>query len=63
VTLKVGNKFTFTNDQSVIGDETIVSTTYADLPQSVKPGDVILVDDGLIGMTVEEVNSASLFVC
>jgi pyruvate kinase len=39
----------------VLGDENIVSTTYKELPATVKSGDVILVDDGLIGMTVDSV--------
>lgn len=55
VLLKAGNKFIFTTDQSVLGDETIVSTTYSDLPNTMKVGDTILVDDGLIGMTVTAV--------
>lgn len=55
VHLVAGNKFTFTNDQTVLGNETKVSTTYTELPTSVKPGDTILVDDGLIGMTVDSV--------
>ena len=35
-----------------MGDETQVSTSYKSLAASVKPGDHILVDDGLIGMQV-----------
>ncbi|KAI9009449.1 pyruvate kinase [Gaertneriomyces semiglobifer] len=52
--LKAGETFTFHNDESVLGDETQVSTSYKSLAQSVRPGDRILVDDGLIGMRVLE---------
>eukprot|EP01120_Amphizonella_sp_Union-15-10_P017489 TRINITY_DN9724_c0_g1_i1.p1 TRINITY_DN9724_c0_g1~~TRINITY_DN9724_c0_g1_i1.p1 ORF type:complete len:491 (+),score=77.48 TRINITY_DN9724_c0_g1_i1:37-1509(+) len=54
VTLTKGTKFLFTNDQSVLGDETKVNTTYEKLPKTVKPGDTILVDDGLISFKVEK---------
>jgi len=60
VNLTAGSKFTFTNDQSVLGDENIVSTTYTELPSTMKPGDVILVDDGLIGLTVESVTETEV---
>ncbi|KAJ3028819.1 hypothetical protein HDV00_010004, partial [Rhizophlyctis rosea] len=57
--LKAGSTFTFHNDQSRLGDETQVSTSYSSLSTSVKPGDRILVDDGLIGMVVQETNHAT----
>ncbi|KAH6566936.1 hypothetical protein BASA50_006349 [Batrachochytrium salamandrivorans] len=57
--LIAGTKFTFHNDASRLGDETQVSTTYTSLPKTVKPGDRILVDDGLIGMLVDEVDLES----
>ncbi|RKO92026.1 pyruvate kinase [Blyttiomyces helicus] len=56
--LKAGSIFTFHNDSSRLGDETQVSTSYTSLATSVRPGDRILVDDGLIGMAVLEVNLA-----
>ena len=36
------------------GDSQRVSTTYADLPGAVRPGDTLLLDDGRIQLTVEE---------
>eukprot|EP01127_Copromyxa_protea_P005998 TRINITY_DN15803_c0_g1_i1.p1 TRINITY_DN15803_c0_g1~~TRINITY_DN15803_c0_g1_i1.p1 ORF type:complete len:503 (-),score=126.33 TRINITY_DN15803_c0_g1_i1:86-1594(-) len=60
VHLKAGAKFTFTSNQDILGDETIVSTTYKELSSTVKPGDTILVDDGLIGMTVESVTETDV---
>jgi len=57
VELVEGNKFTFTNDQSCIGDETIVSVSYNELPLNVETGRVILVDDGNLQFKVEEVTN------
>jgi pyruvate kinase len=54
--LNAGSKFTFHNDQDLLGDETQVSTSYLSLHTTVFPGDRILVDDGLIGMVVESVD-------
>jgi len=45
VTLKAGDKFTFTTEQ-IVGDETKVSINYPLLPKEVKVGGFILVDDG-----------------
>jgi pyruvate kinase len=56
IELVAGNTFIFHNDASRLGDDTQVSTTYRALAQSVKPGNRILVGDGLIGFTVVHVN-------
>ena len=40
--------------EEVAGDETRCSVTYADLPRDVKKGDVILLDDGLVRLSVLE---------
>ena len=53
VSLKTGQSFTLTTDD-LPGDEAHCSVTYAELPQDVKPGDTILLDDGLVRLTVEE---------
>eukprot|EP00002_Diphylleia_rotans_P014224 TRINITY_DN2773_c0_g1_i1.p1 TRINITY_DN2773_c0_g1~~TRINITY_DN2773_c0_g1_i1.p1 ORF type:complete len:498 (-),score=106.93 TRINITY_DN2773_c0_g1_i1:272-1765(-) len=52
VKLEVGQLFTFINDESVLGDNTQVSTTYKSLAKTVRVGTNILVDDGLISFTV-----------
>jgi pyruvate kinase len=52
VDLKEGAEFTITTDESVEGDEQIVSTTYSYLAQDVKSGDRILLDDGLLELRV-----------
>ena len=51
VQLKTGQSFTLTTDD-VPGDESRCSITYAQLPQDVKPGNTILLDDGLVRLTV-----------
>lgn len=55
VELVMGNKFTIHAGGDVIGDETQCSVTYAGLANDVKPGDTILIDDGLVGLEVESV--------
>ncbi len=54
VMLENGQLFTLTT-REVEGDETIVSVTYEGLPQDVKAGGHILIDDGLIAMQVEKI--------
>lgn len=49
-----GSAFTITT-RPVPGDVQRVGTTYADLPRDVRPGDRILVDDGLLELRVESV--------
>ncbi|KAJ3404293.1 pyruvate kinase [Chytriomyces confervae] len=55
VKMAAGSTFTFHNDSSILGDENQAYTTYTQLAASVKVGDRILVDDGLIGTEVIEV--------
>ncbi|MBR5128188.1 MAG: pyruvate kinase [Roseburia sp.] len=51
VELKAGQMFTLTTDE-IAGDVNRVSITYKNLPNDVKVGNRILIDDGLIGMEV-----------
>jgi pyruvate kinase len=51
VTLKTGEQVTFTIDD-IRGTEKLVSTTYKRLPQDVRIGDTILLDDGKIKLRV-----------
>lgn len=55
IELKEGNKFTIYCGEDVLGDETKCSITYEKLHEDVKPGNSILIDDGLVGLEVEEV--------
>lgn len=61
VELFEGQKFTLTMDD-VLGTNKICSVSYKGLIDDVKPGDQILIDDGLIGMTVDEIKEDSI-VC
>ncbi len=51
IELKTGEKFTITM-RKIEGSKTIVSTNYADLAADVRPGDRVLLDDGLIELKV-----------
>ena len=52
VLLEAGQEFTMTTDKSIVGNKNIVAVTYEGLADDLKPGDIILLDDGLVGMTV-----------
>lgn len=52
--LKAGQTFTLTTED-IIGDESRVSISYKDLPSDVKEGDTILIDDGLIELTIKSI--------
>ena len=53
--LSEGSKFTFYCGEEILGDSTKCSLTYDKLYSDVKPGIMILVDDGLIGFEVESI--------
>lgn len=55
VDLKPGQMITITTEE-IKGNERLISTTYKDLPKDVKPGDRILIDDGLIEVKVRSVS-------
>lgn len=55
VTLQPGARFTITT-RNVAGTASMVSTTYATLPHDVRPGDRILISDGLIEARVVRVS-------
>lgn len=58
VELKEGQEFTFyCGEEPIIGDEKGVWTTYPCLPESVKLGDSVMVDDGLLSFKVIETSS------
>ena len=61
VTLKEGDLYTLTTEE-IVGDETRGYINYAGLAEDVKPGDRILIDDGLIELHVREVNGTDI-VC
>ncbi len=51
--LKEGDEFTFTSDD-IIGDEKRVSVSYKNLPSELKPGDTVLLNNGLLIFKVEK---------
>lgn len=59
IQLNEGDIFTLTTND-IMGDQTKVAITYDGLPDDVKPGDRILVDDGLIELKVLEVSKTDI---
>ncbi len=59
IELKTGDLFTLTTND-IEGDETRVSVSYKDLPKDVSEGKTILIDDGLIEMTVINVTDTDI---
>ena len=59
VALSTGQEFTLTTED-IVGDETRCAITYAELPSDVKEGDTILLDDGLVRLTVLETDAANI---
>lgn len=46
--------------EELIGDNKRISVTYKDLPRDVRAGSTILIDDGLIGLTVVDVRGSEI---
>ncbi|AIQ64704.1 pyruvate kinase [Paenibacillus stellifer] len=59
VTLKAGEQLTLTTEE-ILGDEKRISVNYPDMTSVIKPGDRILIDDGLIDLTVTGVNGSDM---
>lgn len=59
VVLKPGQQYTLTT-REVPGNNKEVNVPFKELPQSVAPGQTLLIDDGLIELTVEEVSSTDI---
>lgn len=56
VSIVAGQTFTFTTDKTVIGNQSKVAVTYEGFARDLKAGDMVLVDDGLLAMTVTKVS-------
>lgn len=54
IVIERGQTFTITTTQ-LVGNKTIASTSYTNLPNDVKKGDVILIDDGKLELKVTEI--------
>ena len=59
VELKTGETLTLTTED-VLGDEHILSISYANLPSEVRDGDTILLNDGSVGLEVISTTSNSI---
>lgn len=60
VELTAGSDFTIFAGGDVVGDTTKCSVTYAGLSNDVKPGNTILIDDGLVGLEVKSVEGNAI---
>lgn len=59
ITLREGEKIVLTTEE-VVGTKEKIYINYDKLHEDVKPGNVILIDDGLIGLEVEAVNGVEI---
>lgn len=57
--LKTGQKFILTTEE-IMGTSERASITYKNLVNDVKPGSSVLIDDGLIGLSVEKVTDTDI---
>lgn len=60
ITLETGKKITLTTEV-IEGDEDRLTVNYAGLPEDVKAGDQILLDDGLVALKVLEVEGTEIY--
>ncbi|WP_308638689.1 pyruvate kinase [Paenibacillus silvisoli] len=59
IELNQGETITLTTEE-ILGDKNRIPVTYSNLPADVEVGSTILIDDGLIGLTVEEVQGTEI---
>lgn len=57
--LKDDQEFTITT-RDILGDDTIAGVTYEGLPEDVKVGDRILIDDGLIELVIKSIEGTEI---
>lgn len=55
VALQAGQTFTLSTDKTVVGDATRVAVTYEGLTNDLTTGNIVLIDDGLIGLKVTKI--------
>lgn len=60
VKLNKNSIFTFTIDQNIIGNERIVAISYPKLIQYLKLNQIILLDDGLIGLKITKITAQTI---
>ncbi len=54
--VKTTDKFDIYSKEEILGDNTKCSVTYGDIYKDVKISDIILIDDGLISLTVQNID-------
>ncbi|WP_069999692.1 pyruvate kinase [Cellulosilyticum sp. I15G10I2] len=59
VVLNKGNTFTLTT-REIVGNEEEVSVTYKEMPRDVREGQLILLDDGLIELSVQRIEDTDI---
>ena len=60
VMLQVGQKFVLNAEREELGDDHEVGLDYTSLPQEVLAGDVLLLNDGMIVITVDAIEGAKI---
>lgn len=60
VTLEAGKPFVLTTED-IVGDNTRCSVSFKNLPNDVKKGDKILIDDGLIELSVDRTTETEIY--
>lgn len=56
----VQDEFVTLTTEEILGTQNRISVTYQDLPSDVEIGSTILIDDGLIGLTVTEIDGTEI---
>ncbi|MCR8643714.1 pyruvate kinase [Paenibacillus sp. N1-5-1-14] len=56
----VQDQYVTLTTEEILGDENRISITYEDLPKDVSVGSTILIDDGLIGLSVAEITGTEI---
>jgi len=59
IELEAGNAITLTTEE-ILGDITRIPVTYRNLPNDLSVGATVLIDDGLIGLTVESIEGTEI---
>ena len=58
--LTEGDKITLTTDYEFKGNKDKISVSYAGMTKDLKPGDTILLDDGLIALNIDSLNDTEI---
>lgn len=59
IELNQGETITLTTEE-ILGDRNRIPVTYSNLPNDLSVGSTVLIDDGLIGLTVEEIQGTEI---